>query len=169
MRRSRGLHFGLLYGALSSGNHHVAGEDEAAAPKPFLFHRVGLGLKWHLIGDPSIYIHAFGALGFGQVALGAEAVENPPDVSELYLPADIANGTWIYGWGFGWEPGYDGRDDDGLSLFVEVGWNRVDLKLEYDDQLVWTEDGEVVYGERVTGSYDQFYRYPHWRIGLVGR
>ncbi len=169
LRRSRSIQFGLLYGALSSGNHHVAGDDENQEPRPFLFHRVGLGLKWHLIGNPSIYIHAFGAMGFGQVALGAEAVNDPPEAPDLYLPADIAPGTWIYGWGFGWEPGYGGRDDGGPSLFLEVGFNRVDMKLEYDDQLVWKQDGTVVYGPRVTGEYEQFYRYTHWRIGLVFR
>ena len=72
--RNRSLHFGLLYGALSSGNHHRADHDENSSPRPFLFHRGGLGLKFHVIGDPSLYVHAFGAMGFGQVALGAETI-----------------------------------------------------------------------------------------------
>ena len=32
-----------------------------------------------------------------------------------------------------------------------------------------TANGEVVYGERVTGKYEQFDRYTEWRFGLVFR
>ena len=43
------------------------------------------------------------------------------------------------------------------------------MKLDIDDQLVWMHDGEVVFGERITGHYEQFYRYTGWRFGLVFR
>jgi len=170
IRTSPRLTFGPHYGAIANGIHHKPDDTTTEqSTKLFLVHRAGAFIKYHLWGGPSIYTTGFVALAWGNLALDGSAIEGAPERPDIYLPATVAGGSVLYGWGFGWETGFHGLDDGGLSFFVEAMFTSTDMSLNLDDYLVWEEDGEYVYGPKITGKYEQFYRYTEFKIGVVFR